>query len=543
MRIRILQLNPIMGDIDGNATILLNACHQAISDNIDIIVTPECYLCGYPPEDLIFRPSFQQAISEKIDWLKNQLKDLNIAVILGTPRFDNGHIYNSALWLNGGVSTVICDKKHLPNYGVFDDARIFSQGNYNKTINYKNTSIGVLICEDMWHSDCALELKNQHADMLISLNASPFEMDKLQKRQAVAHARCLETNLPLIACCMVGSQDEIIFDGHSFAMDNTGKIVAGAKGFHADSLDILYDNNTISGGIYASDLSEDALVYNAVTLGLRDYILKNNFKGVVLGLSGGVDSVLSAVIAVDALGADKVHCLLLPSQYTSQTSFDDAYEVIDALGITYDVVSIKEAVDSVDESLSPLFHGYPIDTTEENIQSRMRGLILMAYSNKMGSMVLTTGNKSEMAVGYATLYGDMCGGYNVLKDIYKTKIYDLCAYRNLYLPEIALGKKGKLIPHSVITKAPTAELRDNQKDSDSLPDYPILDAILEMMIEHEMSVFDIIENGFDANIVQKIRYLVDNAEYKRKQSAIGAKITHKNFGRDRRYPTTNRFRG
>jgi NAD+ synthase len=299
----------------------------------------------------------------------------------------------------------------------------------------------------------------------------------------------------------------------------------------------------LTGTIHNNDFSDDALVYNAVTLGLRDYIHKNNFKGVVLGLSGGVDSVLSAVIAVDALGADKVHCLLLPSQYTSQASFDDAYAVIDNLGITYDIIAIKEPVDSVELALESVFHGYPTDITEENIQSRMRGLILMAYSNKTGYMVLTTGNKSEMAVGYATLYGDMCGGYNALKDIYKTKIYDLCDYRNSNMPTIGLGKATPLIPQSVITKAPTAELRDNQKDSDSLPDYPILDAILEMMIEHEMSVDNIVDNGFDAQIVTKIRRLVDNAEYKRRQSALGAKITSKNFGRDRRYPVTQKFRG
>lgn len=542
MHLRILQLNSIVGDVDGNALKLLEFCRQAKSDNIDIIVTPECYLSGYPPEDLIFRKSFQNAIAEKTSWLADTLKDLEIAVILGTPRFENNNIYNSALWLHKGQTDTICDKQYLPDYGVFDDSRIFTKGTQSHVISYKNTNIGVLICEDMWCSDPANHLKTQQANLIISLNASPFEQGKLKKRYAVAQLRCLEADLPLITCFMVGGQDEIIFDGFSFSLDKTGKIIAQTRGFCEDTLDIVYDNGVLSGTINDQDISDNALVYQAVTLGLRDYVLKNNFKGIVLGLSGGVDSVLSAVIAVDAVGARNVHCLLLPSQYTSQASFDDAYAVIDALGITYDIVPIKESVDSVELALDPVFHGYPTDTTEENMQSRMRGLILMAYSNKMGHMVLTTGNKSEMAVGYATLYGDMCGGYNALKDIYKTKIYDLCHYRNNYKPAIGLGTAGTLIPKNVITKAPTAELRDNQKDSDSLPDYPILDAILEMMIECEMSVEDIINNGYDRDTVKKIRNLIDNSEYKRKQSAVGAKITIKNFGRDRRYPTTQKFR-
>ena len=543
MRIRTLQINAIVGDIAGNAQKILELCKQASQDKIDIVVTPECCLSGYPPQDLIFRKAFQDAITEKTAWLANELKNLDSAVILGTPRFDNGHIYNSALWLYHGQSQIICDKRHLPDYGVFDDARIFISGTQNHIIPFKNTNIGVLICEDMWHSDIACDLKNKNADLLISLNASPFEIGKYQKRLDVARLRCLETDLPLITCFMLGGQDEIIFDGFSFALDKTGKIIAQSKGFTEDISDITFDKAVLTGTIHKIDFSDDALVYNAVTLGLRDYIHKNNFKGVVLGLSGGVDSVLSAVIAVDALGASKVHCLLLPSQYTSQASFDDAYVVIDTLGISYDIIAIKESVDSVELALEAVFKGYPTDITEENIQSRMRGLMLMAYSNKTGYMVLTTGNKSEMAVGYATLYGDMCGGYNALKDIYKTKIYDLCDYRNNNMPVIALGKAQKLIPESVITKAPTAELRDNQKDSDSLPDYPVLDAILEMMIEHEMSIDDIVDNGFAPEIVVKIRNLVDKAEYKRQQSAIGAKITSKNFGRDRRYPITQKFRG
>ncbi len=542
MHIRLLQLNPIMGDIDGNALKLLELCKQAVADNIDIVVTPECYLCGYPPEDLIFRKVFQQAITNKTAWLAETLESLEVAVVLGTPRFDNNAIYNSALWLHKGRTRIICDKQYLPNYGVFDDSRIFTQGIQSHIIPYKNTNIGVLICEDMWHSAPAQHLKAQQADLLISLNASPFEQGKLEKRYAVAQSRCQETDLPLITCFMVGGQDEIVFDGFSFVLDKTGHMIAQTKGFCEDFLDIIYDKGTVSGTIHSQDFSDDALVYQAVTLGLRDYVLKNNFKGIVLGLSGGVDSVLSAIIAVDAVGVDNVHCLLLPSQYTSQPSFDDAYAVIDALGITYDTVAIQESVDSVALALEPIFHGYPANITEENMQSRMRGLILMAYSNKMGHMVLTTGNKSEMAVGYATLYGDMCGGYNVLKDIYKTKIYDLCHYRNTHKPAIGVGKTGTLIPKSVITKAPTAELRHNQKDSDSLPDYPILDAILNMMIEHDMSVMDIVNAGFDKNTVKKIRNLVDNAEYKRRQSAVGTKITAKNFDRDRRYPITQKFR-
>jgi NAD+ synthase len=344
---------------------------------------------------------------------------------------------------------------------------------------------------------------------------------------------------------MIGGQDELVFDGLSFALDKSGHIIVQAQGFIETYYDVSYHNQELISknpkACLIPDISEDALIYQAITLGLRDYVTKNNFNGIVLGLSGGVDSVLSAAIAVDALGSDKVHCLLLPSQYTSQNSFDDAYAAIDALGISYDIIAIKDPVDSVERVLEPVFQGYPSDVTEENIQSRMRGLILMAYSNKMGQMVLTTGNKSEMAVGYATLYGDMCGGYNALKDIYKTKAYALCHYRNKNIPEIALKKSTDLIPQNVISKAPTAELRDNQKDSDSLPDYPILDAILYAMIEQEMSIEEIVNQGFDADIVKKIRMLVDRSEYKRRQATIGTKITHKNFGRDRRYPITHKF--
>lgn len=542
MQIKVLQLNSVVGDIDGNALKLFEECKKAVADKVDIVITPECYLTGYPPEDLIFRTSFQKSITEKITWLTKQLKEFDLGVILGTPRFSNNKIYNSALWLYRNKTKIMCDKQFLPDYGVFDDARIFTAGKISTVIQHKNVNIGAMICEDMWYPKPADTLKKKKADILISLNASPFEKNKLKKRQEIVKQRCIETNLPIITCFMVGGQDEIVFDGFSFAMDNAGKLIAQARGFSDDTLGIFYNKKTISGQITQQDVSENSLIYQAVTIGLRDYINKNNFKGVVLGLSGGVDSVLSTIIAVDALGKDKVHCLLLPSQYTSQESFDDAYAVIDNLGVSYDIIAIKEAVDSIDLALEAVFQGYPTDITEENIQSRIRGVILMAYSNKMDYMVLTTGNKSEMAVGYATLYGDMCGGYNVLKDIYKTKIYDLCHYRNLNIPAIGLGKATKPIPNSVITKAPTAELRENQKDSDTLPEYSLLDSILELMIEQEMGIDDIIQQGYNSDIVKKIRYLIDNSEYKRRQSPIGAKISSKNFGRDRRYPITQKFR-
>lgn len=542
MKFRLLQLNPVVGAVEDNAEKLVAAVKKASQEGIAVAVTPECYLSGYPPEDLIFRPAFQLSITKTLSWIAEQLKETDIAVILGSPRFENRTIYNSAFWIYQGQVKHIYDKKCLPDYGVFDDTRLFSKGYISHIMPFQGINLGVIICEDMWFPEPAADLGQQGADIIISLNASPFEKTKLAQRLEHAQNRAKEIHKPLLACYMVGGQDELIFDGFSFAINQTGDMIARCHGFSEGYSDVILQDGLISGVIEPADISENALIYQAVTLGLRDYIGKNGFKGVVLGLSGGVDSVLSTVIAVDALGADKVHCLLLPSQYTSQESFDDAYALIDNLGISYDVVSIKDAVDSVEHALAPVFKAYPTDITEENIQSRMRGLMLMAYSNKIGHMVLTTGNKSEMAVGYATLYGDMCGGYNALKDIYKTKIYELCHYRNHNMPEIALGKAQKLIPDNVITKAPTAELRENQKDSDSLPDYDVLDTILDMMIEQEMGVLQIIDAGFDAEIVKKIRRLVDISEYKRRQSAIGAKITDKNFGRDRRYPITQGFK-
>jgi NAD+ synthase len=549
MKIRALQLNAIVGDIQGNYQKLLIECHKAIQQGIDIVITPECFLSGYPPEDLIFSPIFQETITVHITYLADALKLSNLVVILGTPRFDNKKIYNAAFWIHQGAIQHICDKHYLPNFGTFDDMRLFSIGQISHVIHYQNIHFGIMICEDMWHQEPALFLKEKNADILIVLNASPFEIDKHEKRLTVAKNCVALTKLPLMTCFIIGGQDELVFDGRSFALNAQGNKIIEAQGFVEDFYDVIYENHNLlpvfNDNYYknlAQDFSENALIYNTVILGLRDYIVKNNFKGIVLGLSGGVDSVLSAVIAVDAIGVDKVHCLLLPSQYTSQNSFDDAYAVIDALGISYDVIAIQEAVNSVENIMHPIFHEYPSDITEENMQSRMRGLILMAYSNKIGHMVLTTGNKSEMAVGYATLYGDMCGGYNCLKDIYKTKIYELCHYRNDTIPDIGLLQKKNLIPNNVITKAPTAELKDNQKDSDSLPDYPTLDAILYAMIEQQLSVKQIIELGYNPDIVRKIRKLIDAAEYKRRQSAIGTKITSKNFGRDRRYPVTHKFK-
>jgi len=544
VKIRSLQLNPIVGDITGNRIKLIDHLKKAAANGIDLCITPECYLSGYPPEDLIFRPAFQQALTKALTMIAESLKNLDIALIIGTPpRFENGYIYNAAMWIYKGTIEHICDKKCLPDYGTFDDTRLFSVGSYSKIINFKHKNIGVLICEDMWHTKPSQSLQENGADLLICLNASPFEIGKFEKRLVVAKDCVKKTQIPLVTSFMIGGQDELVFDGHSFALNKDNQIIAQANGFQEDFFDVSFDNNHLQSHSLCDPhpFNDNAFIYQAITLGLRDYVSKNKFKGVVLGLSGGVDSVLSAVVAVDAIGAERVHCLLLPSQYTSQNSFDDAYALIKTLGISYDIISIQDSVNSIEASLEPIFTGYAPDVTEENIQSRVRGLMLMAYSNKMGHMVLTTGNKSEMAVGYATLYGDMCGGYNALKDIYKTKIYELCHYRNDFIPEIALKKIKNIIPQTVITKAPTAELRADQKDSDSLPDYDILDAILTFMIEDEKSIEEIINLGYEANIVKRIRLLIDRSEYKRQQSAIGTKITAKNFGRDRRYPVTNHF--
>lgn len=542
LKIKALQLNPIVGDIQGNTEKLLRYYHSALEDKTDILVTSECYLSGYPPEDLVLRPVFQESLRQAVDKIASVTKGQKTSVILGTPCAEDGRLYNAALFIWDGHISVCAYKQHLPDYGVFDEPRVFSIGKKSPPLQISHHRIGVMICEDMWFPHVAQDLKQQGATCLISLSASPFEQGKFEKRLAVAKARSLETDLPLLAVFQTGGQDEIIFDGRSFAVTDAGDISFLAEAYQEEAYDIILQDTIFSGNICSTLWSQDALVYQALVVSLRDYITKNHFKGIVLGLSGGLDSAISATIAVDAIGADKVTVLVLPSHYTSGESFRDADAVIKNLGIKHYLLSIEDAFETVQKTLHPLFAGLEPNIAEENLQSRLRGLYLMAYSNKFGAMVLTTGNKSEMAVGYATLYGDMCGGYNVLKDIYKTYLYDLCVYRNHILPPDVYGTSGIKIPETIMSKAPTAELRHNQKDSDSLPDYPLLDKILEQMIECENSVEDIIDMGYDEAIVKKIRHLVDGAEYKRRQSALGTKITAKAFGKDRRYPVVNYFR-
>lgn len=542
MQIKVLQLNPTVGDILGNQNILFSYYDKAVLEQSDMVVTTECFLSGYPPEDLMLRPEFMDRISFSVQEIADYTKGKKPHLILGTPWRDEGKIYNAILHIMDGKVTPIAYKKYLPDYGVFDDSRIFAKGELSKVIEISGKKFGFLVCEDMWNDDLSHQLKIQGAEFLISLNASPFEMGKFEKRLEQIENRVNETGLLFLATFQNGGQDEIIFDGRSVALSKNKEITFLADPFESKDYNLTLDES-FKGYIDKSSHTNDSLVYSALVLALRDYMRKNGFKQLVIGLSGGIDSVLSVVIAVDAIGAENVTAILLPSRYTSEDSYKDAFDTINAIGIKHHIISIEEGFNTVLQSLSPVFEGKSPDLTEENLQSRLRGLYLMAYSNKHGAMLLTTGNKSEMSTGYATIYGDMCGGFNVLKDVYKTQVYSLSEYRNKNFPKNILGTEGIKIPENVIKKAPTAELRDNQKDSDSLPEYDILDKILEHIIEDELSSREIIAKGFDEKTVHRVRHLLDINEYKRYQSAVGGKITSKAFGKDRRYPMTNKFRG
>lgn len=543
MRVDVFPINSTLGDITGNQNKILEAFDLSAQNQCDLLVTPECALSGYPPEDLMLRPAFLLKIKESVATIAEYTKTQDTALLLGTPWHDREHIINAALFIHKGNISIASAKQILPDFGVFDDSRIFASKKLSAPIHIQDKKFGVLICEDMWHEHPIKSFEKDNIDGVISINASPFENNKHELRVKTVQKRVKEIDLPFLAVFNSGAQDHLIYDGRSFACNNKGQITAHHKPFDENILSLTFENKEFSGNIDSISYSSEELMYRAVMYGLRHYMQKNGFKKIVLGLSGGVDSVLSSSIAVDAIGAENVTVILLPSQYTSEESFQDAYDTIHALGIEYHTVSIAEGVEAASQSLAPLFEGLKPDLTEENLQSRMRGLYLMAYSNKFGHMVLTTGNKSEMAVGYATLYGDMNGGYNALKDLYKTEVYKLCHYRNHHKPIDALGPDGIVIPENVIKKEPSAELRPDQKDSDSLPDYDILDDILEKLIEKEMSVSDIVQTGHTLETVKHIWHLVNISEYKRRQSALGAKVTSQSFDRERRYPITNKFRG
>lgn len=545
IKIALAQLNPTVGDLAGNANKACASHAKAHAMGADVVVFPELFLNGYPPEDLVLKPAFQDATHAALAKLAQDCAD-GPAILIGTIWREDGKLYNAVALLDGGKIEGVRLKADLPNYGVFDEKRVFDQGPMPGPLRVRGVRIGVPICEDIWGEEVVETLAETGAEILISPNGSPFDWPKPDLRINVAVARVTESGLPLVYLNQVGGQDELVFDGASFVLNADRSLAVQMPAWREE---IVLTTWTKSNGTWVCARGETAKVeegiesaYQACVLGLRDYVVKNGFPGVVLGLSGGIDSALVAAIAADGLGPDKVHAIMLPSKFTSDDSLADAAQCAKALGLRYDKISIEPAVAALNWSLKDLFAGHEPGITEENLQSRVRGTILMAISNKFGGMVVTTGNKSEMSVGYATLYGDMNGGFNPIKDLYKMEVYAMARWRNANVPKDAKGPAGEVIPERIITKAPTAELRANQTDQDSLPPYEALDDILRCLVEQEMPVRDIIARGHAAETVKRVERLLHLAEYKRRQAAPGVKISARNFGRDRRYPITNKFR-
>jgi NAD+ synthase len=542
-RIALAQLNPVMGDIAGNLA-RARAVRAQVPD-ADVILFSELFITGYSPEDLVLKPALQADAREAIEALAKDTAS-GPAILIGAPWVEEGRLYNAFLLLDEGRVANRTFKVDLPNYGVFDEKRVFAAGPTPTPLRVRGVHLGVPVCEDIWTAGVCATLAQGGAEILLVPNGSPFEAGKEDVRLALAAARVKETGLPLVYLNQLGGQDELVFDGASFVLNADGTVALALPGWEEKIVvsEWSRDNGkwTCAPGDRFVPESRESQVYHAMMLGLRDYVNKNRFPGVVLGLSGGIDSAISAAVAVDALGAARVRCVMLPSRYTSRDSLEDADACARALGCAYETIEIERAVTALGETLAAPFAGTETGTTEENIQSRLRGVILMALSNKFGPMVLTTGNKSEMSVGYATLYGDMCGGYNVLKDIYKTEIFRLSHWRNRHSPVGALGPQGRVIPERIIEKPPTAELRVNQTDQDSLPPYDILDGILECLVEKECSFEETVARGFEPATVKRIEHLLYISEYKRRQAPPGVKISSRNFGRDRRYPITNAFR-
>ncbi len=551
LAIAIAQLNPTVGDIAGNAEKARRARAQAAGDGADLVAFSELFICGYPPEDLVLKPALQAACRAKIEELARETADGGPAMLVGTPWVEDGKLYNAFVLLDGGRIAAVRRKVNLPNYGVFDERRVFAPGPLPGPVNFRGVRLGIPICEDIWtdwgdYENVVECLAETGAELMIVPNGSPYWRDKDNVRLNVAVKRVTESDLPLIYVNQVGGQDELVFDGASFGLHGDCSLAFQLPAFREQVTTVRFERagnswRCLDGPIAALE-EGDRDDYAACMLGLRDYVDKNGFAGVVLGLSGGIDSALVAVLATDALGPARVRCVMLPYRFTSPQSLDDAALVANALGVRYDVVAIEHAVAGLEKTLAPVFAGRPRDVTEENLQARARGTVLMAISNKFGLMVVTTGNKSEMSVGYATLYGDMNGGFNPIKDLYKTEVYRLARLRNGWKPAGALGPDGAVIPDNILTRAPTAELRENQTDQDTLPPYEVLDQILERLVEREEPVAKIVEAGFERDTVMRVARMLDLAEYKRRQAAPGVKVTLKNFGRDRRYPIVNRFR-
>lgn len=547
LRIAVAQLDPVLGDIDGNLAMAREARADAARQGADIVLFTELFISGYPPEDLVLRSVFVAACEKAVRELAADTADGGPGVIIGTPLKRDTGLHNSIMVLDGGGVIAERFKLDLPNYGEFDEKRVFVPGPLLGPVNFRGVRIGIPICEDIWGDLAICEtLAESGAEILLVPNGSPYYRGKVDVRHQVAIRQVIETGLPLIFANQLGGQDELVFDGASFGINADRSLAFQMSQFEEQLAVTLWKRGAkgwaCAGGPMAPIPEKEEADYRACMLGLRDYVNKNGFKNVVLGLSGGIDSALCAALAVDALGEERLRAVMMPYRYTSKDSLKDAEDCARALGCRYDIVPIFEPVEGFLKALGPLFEGTREDITEENLQSRARGTILMAISNKFGSMVVTTGNKSEMSVGYATLYGDMNGGFNPIKDLYKMQVYALSAWRNAHVPPTALGPSGVVIPQNIIDKAPSAELRENQTDQDSLPPYPVLDDILECLVENEMGVEDIVARGHDRDTVRRIEHLLFLAEYKRRQSAPGVKITKKNFGRDRRYPITNRFR-
>ncbi|PPD16652.1 MAG: NAD+ synthase [Methylobacterium sp.] len=546
LALALAQLNPVLGDIAGNLARARAARTEAARAGADLILFPELFLIGYPPEDLVLKPAVQDACRQALDDLARDTADGGPAVLIGLPWKEGDKLYNAIAALDAGRITGVRFKVDLPNYGVFDEKRVFDSGPMPGPLPLRGVRLGLPVCEDIWTPEVVECLSETGAEILLVPNGSPYRRGVMDERMNVAVARVAESALPLVYVNQVGGQDELVFDGASFGLNPGGALAFQMPAFREDMPIVTLARGhagwRIEEGPKALIEEQDKADYAACMLGLRDYVEKNRFPGVVLGLSGGIDSAICAALAADALGPERVHAVMLPYRYTSEDSLKDAKDCADALSIRYDILPIASAVEGLELAVQPLFAGTKRDITEENVQSRARGTILMSISNKFGPMVVTTGNKSEMSVGYATLYGDMNGGFNPIKDLYKMEVYRLSALRNYWKPWGALGPDGTVIPENILVKAPTAELRENQKDQDSLPPYPVLDDILECLVEKEMRVADIVARGHERATVERIEHLLAIAEYKRRQSAPGVKVTRRNFGRDRRYPIVNRFR-
>jgi NAD+ synthase len=544
--IGLAQINLTVGDIAGNLRRLRAARTEATAFGADLVMFPELCLAGYPPEDLVLKPAFVEACRAACEEIAAETGEGGPAILVGLPWNDNGHRYNAYALLDKGCIEAVRFKTDLPNYGVFDEKRVFTPGPMPGPIVFKGVRIGIPICEDIWGPDPVECIAETGGEILLVPNGSPYHCGKTDERLSVAVSRVVESKLPLIYLNQVGGQDELVFDGASFGLNGDASRAFQLPAFSSLVAKTVWERGAKGfvcvEGPRCNVEEGDEANYAACVLGLRDYVTKNGFPGVIMGLSGGIDSALCAAIAADALGPARVHCIMLPYRFTTQESLRDAEQCARLLGVRYDVLPITPAIEGFEKLLAPIFKGTSPGIPEENIQSRARGTVLMSVSNKFGSMLVTTGNKSEMSVGYATLYGDMNGGFNPIKDLYKTEVYRLAQLRNRWKPRGSLGPDGQVIPQNILTKAPSAELRENQKDQDSLPPYEILDAILEGLVEKDMRVADLAAQGHNLETVEKVERLLYLAEYKRRQSAPGVKVTKKNFGRDRRYPIVNWFR-